>query len=210
MSLALAISVKNQVTPFLRDLDRNLAPDRLARPIGQGLVQLFKAHFTALDTARANTLGGQRTHFYRGAARGTSWQPVAGGVLIAINQLGIAQRYFGGKIEANQGKALTIPADPEAYGRRARSFNDLRLVVFKDTGKAALVKTMATNIRFTKKRKEVKAVSSQIQRIMYWLVKSVTQRPDPTVLPNDQAVRGAAVLAVRFYIQGLKRGRGSV
>lgn len=196
--IALTIDVKDRISPMLANLRRGLEPGNIAKPIGQGVAALFKAHFTALNTARANTLGGQRTNFYRRAANATRWEQTGDGVTIVVEQQGIAQRYFGGKIAAKPGKALTIPADPEAYGKRAGEFNDLKLVVFARSGRAALVKAMATNIRLGKKG--VKAVSSQRERVMYWLVKSVTQEKDPTVIPTEAAIRGAAVIAVRNHL----------
>jgi hypothetical protein len=206
-AFTVSLDARDFVSHTLEGLARGLTPANIARPIGQGVAQLVKAHLTALDTARQNDLGGTPTHFYRKGAQATTWSPVAEGVVIRVDHQGIAQRYFGGTIKAKPGGALTIPADPEAYGKRAREFNNLRLVVFGESGRAALVTAIASNIRIGKRG--VKAVSSTVQRVMYWLVKSVTQEPDPTVLPTDDAIDGATTLAVTSYAQGIiERERG--
>jgi len=202
--LAIEISIRDTATLALRALKAGIKPARLQRPAGAAVTQLFRNHFTALNAARANQMGGTRTNFYAGAARSTSWQPVPDGLVIAVNKQGIRQRFFGGTINAKPGKALTIPADPAAYGKRAREFNNLHVAIFKgSTGNAigALFTNAATNISIGKRG--VKAKSSTIERVMYWLVKSVTQRPDPTVLPTDAAITGAALTGMRQYIAAI-------
>src|SRR5207244_3980510 len=123
--VSVRIGIDNRAARVLAALRGNLAASKSGKAVGQSVVQLFKAHFTALNTARANRLGGARTNFYANAARGTSWQPVPGGLLVSVQSQGIAQRYFGGTISAKPGGALTIPATADAYGHRAREFNNL-------------------------------------------------------------------------------------
>jgi len=136
---------------------------------GRSAVNLIQKHLRDRDRTHPNKLGGRRTHFYAAAARGTSFQLVADGALIAINKEGIRQRLLGGTIRPIRAKALAIPARPEAHGRSPREFDDLFLV--KRASFAALARKSGRTIR-----------------IMYWLRKSVTQRPDPDVLPSRQTI----------------------
>jgi len=112
--------------PLLRLADGVKRPE-VRRVMGRGVATRLRKHFSELDSKRANRLGGKRTHFY-GEVRKSVQNPLVeapDGVMVAINHVGIAQRYFGGVIEAKPGSKLTIPVHPEAHGKRAREFNDL-------------------------------------------------------------------------------------
>ena len=99
-------------------------------------------------------------------------------------QAGIAQRYFGGDIDAKAGGYLTIPALAAAYGRRAREF-DLRFVIFGNTGKVALLDAEG--------------------EVYYWLVRHVTQSGDATILPTEEEVIVAAKKAAGDYMDAVWR-----
>lgn len=185
MSFSTTISVSDHVQPVLERVPGIM--DRARAPMARSVANHIKAHFARLDASRANALGGKRTHFYAQAARGTQHHVLPDGFVIGVNQVGIRQRWLGGKITAKNSKFLTIPASPEAYGKRAREFNDLRLAVLG--GKLALVKAEATQVRFGRKRKDgsrkVSAVAESTGlEVMYWLKRSVNQQGDSSVMPG--------------------------
>lgn len=144
-----------------------------------GVSDYLKAFLYRLDIDRANELGGQRTHFYKHAADGMTREDSPGGADLVINQTGFRQRLLGGTITAKRVQNLTIPAIAEAYGHRAREF-ELRFVMFGVGGAKALM---------SKDRND--------NRVWYWLVRSVTQQPDPDVMPTVTAMTTAAINAVR-------------
>jgi hypothetical protein len=169
---------------------RALQGKRLNTQIARGVQQLFQKHFFALDSSRANGLGGQRTHFYADAAKATSSEGTESEAIITVAQQGIRQRRFGGTIKARPGSWLTIPARAEAYGRRAREFHDLHFVKLKN-GNAMLIAGGATGLtgKFNKKGEAIERGGSEEGVVMYWLVPSITQDADPSVLPTETEVR---------------------
>lgn len=185
-----------------------------------------------MNAERANALGGKRTNFYAQAARGTSSEMRPNGFAVSVNQVGIRQRFFGGTITPKGGKKyLTIPMRAEAYGRRARDFNNLRFAMVPGIG-PALVEANATLIRRTKKgfvpasrggsgythlfgeMEGVKASSvsggdygNTGGGVMYRLVRKVQQRPDPSVLPSREALISGITIAGKSYMDRLTQRR---
>lgn len=176
----------------------------MARAINNRLIE----HMDKLEAERPNALGGTRTHFY-GQVRDSlaSTEPSVGSdgdVTISINQVGFAQRYFGGTITPTQGrKYLTIPARAEAYGRRASDFNDLHFV--KTAAGGMLVQNEQQAIKIGRPRKDgsrkLTPGAESGGGVMFWLKTSVTQQPDPSVLPPDEAILAAATEAGDEYAE---------
>ena len=173
---------------------------------GRAAANLVKDHLFGLDSTRPNALGGKRTHFYASAAKSVSNpKPTGAGVSFTINQIGLAQRWLGGTIRAGAGissatgratQYLAIPARAESYGKAPSEFPDLRFVPRKGGG--MLIQALQTAIKWTKKGAE-KAFETG-GGVMFWLVKEVTQRPDPTVLPTEDAIEHAAASAMESYL----------
>lgn len=157
-------------------------------------------HFTALeqDTLHhrsSERLLAARTGFYAEAARSVQAPRLEGNdaVSIAINKEGLAQRYFGGVISAKKGRYLTIPAIAQAYGKRAGAFHNLRFVYFRPD-LAALVERLSTLVK--RDRKGIfRPIASTLGAVFFWLKPSVTQQPDPSVLPTDDEMARRAIEA---------------
>jgi hypothetical protein len=183
-----------------------MRPEVLHRAVAASSLELFRGHLIQLNTERPNQLGGKRTSFYADAARNTHAAVLPDGVLLSILKEGIRQRWLGGTIKAKPGSWLTIPARAEAYGRRARSFNDLRFVLLTgdESGGAALVRNETTTLKRKKDRKtgKVSYVAGEERggEVMYWLRKSVTQRPDPTVIPLPDVIYGRLFADVGAFL----------
>ncbi len=178
----------------------------------RGAGNLVRNHLFALDAERPNALGGTRTHFYASAAKSVTEPVQAGaGAKFTITKTGLAQRWLGGVIKAGQGESsasgkatqyLAIPARAEAYGKAPGEFNDLEFVKLKG-GRGMLVQTLQTQLKFGRKNKAgVRKVSGTTVGglVMFWLVKEVNQKPDPTVMPTEAEIAEAARYEMNDYL----------
>jgi hypothetical protein len=188
MSATLEIKSDN-IDKVLADVDRlgrAITSDDVKLIMGRAVRNVIVTHFVEIanDSAHhktARSLGAASTGVYEEAARGTSQPDVSSeGVTISIHQVAIAQRFFGGTIQPVTAKFLAIPARSETYGKRPREFENLRFILFK-SGAGALVSKEAPE---GTRRTRIAGSSQQLGLIFFWLVKQVTQQPDPTVLPT--------------------------
>ena len=100
----------------------------------------------------------------------------------------MAQRFFGGDIVPRVAKWITIPIHPEAYGHRAREFNDLEFVPSEDGRRAWLVRDTSDT------------VGGMAGEFFYLLVRRVRQKADPSVLPEEEEMQTAANQAGEDYV----------
>lgn len=176
--------------------------------MGRSIGGTLRDYLFKQDAQRANTLGGRRTHFYARAARGVQQPRMrSDGLVVSIASVGLGQRYFGGPIKPVSGtsKYLTIPATAEAYGKRAREFKNLRFILFA-SGAAALVERAATKLRRTSSG--FKAAGNVGGKVFFWLVKSVTQKPDESVLPKPEEMTMPALTAASQFITRIWQRQG--
>ncbi len=203
------VTIRDEARPALARLRRGIQHERLFPIIGRSATNTIREHLFGLNATRPNWLGGTRTNFYAGAARSTQFQIVGDAVVVSINHVGIAQRYFGGTIRPKVAKFLTIPVHPRAYGKRAREF-DLELVFGRDGIPYALATkaNLVTIIRQTKKGTVTRKLGGRRGEIMYRLVKQVTQKPDPTVLPHTELIETRVQRDIESYINRLIERQG--
>lgn len=193
--LGLTITVSGEGGAVPRRVLGALAPARLNPVIGRAAANTYRSHFFALNKSRPNRLGGKRTNYYAGAARATSFALQGDDtVVVSVNQIGIRQRVFGGTIKPRNAKFLTIPVAPEAHGKRAREFGDLELVFGQGGQPIALAHKAQGKRRYG--------------MILFRLVKSVTQQPDPTVLAPRKDVVAAIKTAVTATVDRATRRGG--
>lgn len=150
-----------------------------------------KEHLFRLDDERANELGGKRSHFYWNAAQSVRHEALVDGAVVTINKLGLRQRWLGGVITAKNVKYLTIPARTESYNVPAPLFpRPLKFVQFKSGAKALVVDDRketetvdyAGNVKTVRGKRNKRIKTAGL--VEYWLVPSVYQKPDETVLPS--------------------------
>jgi hypothetical protein len=205
--VAIKINMRDKATAPLLRVQGALQRGDVRKVMGRSVANDLRAYFLELDHERPNELGGKRTHFWSDVRRSVQQPKLVGtdAVEVSINQVGFAQRLFGGRIVPRNARWLAIPARAEAYGKRAREFNDLHFVLFRPD-LAALVQNEQVSLggrvhgSVTEKRRKGEAVGGGI---FYWLRASVTQQPDPTVLPkNDDLAKNAATEA-DAYLQTL-------
>lgn len=176
-------------------LETELTSSDLLLVAGRAVQQTLTSHFFDLSRdsihhRTAETLGANRTNFYEEAAQAVQ-QPIIEGsdsVMVSVDgPAGLAQRYFGGTIEGKP--YLAIPALAEVYGKNARDVFDelqLKMIIFP-SGAGAIIK------------KGEKFVDHETE-VYYWLVRSVTQAADPSVLPTEEELLDPALLAVQEQI----------
>lgn len=209
----IGIDVRDEVRPLLHRIETEAQLQQLNVVIGRAAVNEVRAHFFDLNATR-HRFG---RNYYAGAARGTSFTATPEGPRISVNQVGIRQRRYGGTIKPRAPRRfLTIPAAAEAIGMRAGEFNDLdkELVYDPETGRLrwALVRRASTAISFTKRKGKDGKVSFKVKAqelnaggtVMFWLVRKVEQRADPSVLPKPERLQQVAVGAVVTRFTRLK------
>lgn len=201
MSIAIPIDVKETGSKVFHAIGQALQPAKIGPIIGRSATNTIRTHLFGVNNSRPNKLGGRRTNYYGQAARSTQFQMQGDTVVVSINQIGIAQRYFGGTIKPKTAKFLAIPVHPAAHGKRPREF-DLE-VVFGEGGRPialATKKTSDVRLRQTKRGKVTRSNVTRFGEIMFRLVKSVTQQPDPTVLPYDEQIEAGIDRDVGSYL----------
>jgi hypothetical protein len=163
----------------------------------------IRDHLVGLDSERHK----YGRHFYAQASRSITVTTVPQGAAVSITQLGFRQRLYGGPIDPKTGMYLTIPASPDAYGKRAGEFPDLHFAYVMDPEtnalRPALVRNQSTPISIRRRKKEDGSVNfhvtpGQLQggEVMYWLVRHVDQDADPSVLPENSEMTASAVAAM--------------
>ncbi|MGH2603675.1 MAG: hypothetical protein ACRDJ9_30365, partial [Dehalococcoidia bacterium] len=182
-------------------LGRVLTPEAIQPIVGRSATNTIRKHLFELNQSRPNRLGGRRTNFYAQAGRATSFTAAGDTVTVSIASVGIAQRYFGGTITPKTAKFLTIPAVPEAHGKRAGEFPDLEFAV--PGGHPALIRRQQQAVKFRRDRKtglrRAFAGAERGGEVIFWLAKSVTQQADPSVLPTDETIVTNAQRDVQAY-----------
>jgi hypothetical protein len=167
--------------------------------------------------ATADGLGATPTGHLERAAESVASTSDAEAATISITSPGISRAFSDITITPSGSKKyLTIPATAEAYGQRAGAFSDLRLAVFKG-GVLALVKADQSRLSDRKESgygiesKAAKGASAPLKtaqrpQVYYWLVKSVTQQQDRTLLPSDDLLQTAAEEGVRDWLKDFLYG----
>jgi hypothetical protein len=185
----------DEVTPLLESVTSLVQARGLALVGARATASLVKEHAYGLNGERHRS-GGR--NFYRQAADSVSTAAVSQGAVVSINQQGFRQRLYGGAIRPGAGKTyLTLPACDEAYGKRAGEFPGLKFAYALDPKsgalRPALVRPAGTAVKIGRK----KAVTSLQPEVLFWLVRKVDQRADPTVLPYGEQMSAVAVAAIR-------------
>ena len=178
----------------------------------ENLVRDYLTSLAQTRHATADALGATPTGHLERAAESVTSSSDGDGATVSVSSPGITRAFKEITIVPTNGKKfLTIPAHPDAYGKRAGAFNDLRVAFFKD-GVMALVKADQSRLADrkasgygieSKAAKGVKAPLKAAQRpaIYFWLVKSVIQRQDRTLLPSDELLQSAAEEGVRDWLK---------
>jgi hypothetical protein len=219
MSLGVQIDISDRATPQVAAIHDELGRAEVRKVMGRAVAQVLKDHFYGLASdaqhhSSADSLGANRTGFYERAAKAVQQPNIENdGFTVSINQVGIAQRLFGGTIEPTTTQWLAIPARTESYGRRPREFDNLKFILFP-SGSAALVADSAHSVAgegFSDKvrggtgvrgaRGAARQIPHSEGLVYFWLVKKVVQQADPTVLPKEEEMTDPALENARAYVE---------
>ena len=217
-------------TPMLKRLALTIGSTQKTNDVAAfAVVKMLRHHFTVLDASRSGRqFGGQNaSHFYGKLVSTIRYVADSTSATVGVGTeetRGIRFRLKGGTIEAGKnisaitGKPtvyLTIPARGEAYGHRAGEF-PLQMLFGPGGHGIALVEKLEIFNRKSS-RKTPRALNSVGVKgpakttggeVWYWLVKSVTQDPDPSVMPSEDWMGETAALAVSRFVKGVLRKGG--
>jgi hypothetical protein len=208
------IVIRDEASPVLAAIQTEAQAGGIAAVMGRAVVTLTREHLFALNSQR-HRQGGR--NYYAQAARSTHAETSPTEIKLSITQTGFRQRRFGGGINPRK-KYLTIPACPEACGKRAGEFNDLDFAIAKDPQsgalRPALVQRVSQRIRVARRRTKDGGLIHRVTpgevlggKVMFWLVRSVFQKPDPSVLPANAIIVQTALDAAtrRFFRLGQRQ-----
>lgn len=157
--------------------------------------KVVKEHLLANYANKPNRLSAPPTGYWKQAIEATRVTSDDAGVTVAIEQIGIRIKYYGGVIRPSgrpsevTGKPirwLTIPIHMGAHGK---SIMDLG-------GK----KRTYLQAQFVKFKPGAQAQDSDPRYFIF--KKSVTIKPDPNILPPDEAIVAECVAALNSLMSG--------
>jgi hypothetical protein len=195
-------------------------PQQLAKVAAVRIKRLFVNHFTAFHARNPNQFGAPRQGIYADFARATNSEVKPTEAIVSTTHVAILQKVYGGVIKPRQKKYLTLPAIAEAYGKPARDFpaaGGLKVATVdlseadydyipeswrgRETGKA-LVENDVTVLSkdFFKKSGQKKQIWEKAERrggkVIYWLLRSVNQKPTEGVVPTRDQIETELYAAV--------------
>lgn len=198
--LRVRVDIDDAATPFLKRLvvafhrpGRSLARKLLFDLVAVEAELLTRRHLRDMhrDPSRhktANALGAEPSGHYLRAARAVTSGTDRKGAFVEIpSEFGLSRAFRDYEIKPVDAKYLTIPANKESYARRAREFDDLKVVKFA-SGTLALAR-----------RERKKTV------VMFWLVDRAEIKKDRTLLPSNKDFQESAEIGARRTIDELKR-----
>jgi hypothetical protein len=206
--ISLRTNVTDHATPAIEAKIAACSPKRLRAIVGPALNSHVKRHLVGNGT---NKKGYSSTNFWADAARGTSWYSNAsdGVVIVAINKIGVRQRFHGGVIKPVKASALAIPISPVSYGHVPKDFPDLFLLKTKRGAylcqRDAGAKGKESKTHYKKRAGSLggnskRRLRSQIN-FLFKLVASVTQKADPSVIPSADELMEVAMARIEEAVK---------
>lgn len=179
--MALDVQITDRATPALKALMLRMSGRRAHAVLGQSIRVLLREHLRAKE-AQPNKQGWPKTHFYARARERVNFEATEDETVVRVSLEGFRQRYHGGPIRPVNRRTLAIPATAEAYGKLPAEFGDLDFQgVFRGRYVGNLV-----------------APDGQV---LFRLLRSVNQPADPSVIPTESEMVGAATAALARVVQ---------
>ena len=179
--------------------------------IASAIGEETRRHFVERE-GMPNSKGWPKQHFFDKARRQTHVSSTSSDATVTVSLVGFATHFLGKPevIRPVNSQFLTIPARAEAYGRRAREFNDLVFaIVPNESGRMqpALIQAQQTVFGFGRKKKggirDVKNVNEVGGAVFFWLARKVKTKPHPEAFPSDDKLREVAVSELQSYVESL-------
>lgn len=168
------------------------------RAAGYEVYILIRSHLRLIGLNRhttANYLGAKPTKFWSTTARAVSFASATrDGFEIGVPNPAIGQAFHDVTIRPKKAKALTIPISALSYGKTVYELSR-RFKIFRPKGKSVLCAQRGRG-------KDKKLVP------LFILVKQVTLRRDPSLLPSDDELNAAASRGASKYLRMLE-GKGN-
>lgn len=179
--MALDVQISDRATPALKALLLRVSGRRGHAVIGQAVRMLLRTHLRAKE-AQPNKQGWPKTHFYARARDRVNFEADEDSATVRVSLVGFRQRYYGGPIRPVNRRTLAIPAAPQAYGKLPAEFGALDFQgVFRGRYVGNLV-----------------APDGQV---LFRLLRAVNQPADPSVIPTESEMVGAATAALARVVQ---------
>ena len=211
MSIALNISIQDNATPAIAEKMAKCKPERLRAVIARPLVEFWRDRLYSLGK---NKRGWPSTGFYERAARSVTQRPVDSGkvigLVISADQIGLRQRWKGGRIKPVYRQALAIPISPVSYGKQPKDFPNLFLL---KTPKGTYLVQQGEEFKTDKRgRTRLGGIgragggnSQRRQRaalnFLFKLSMGVYQKPDDRVVPTADEFAEIAMARIEEAIQ---------
>lgn len=201
------LSITDKVTPRLRELATKLqgaSGTEASHAMAVEAQLTIVEHLRLLAETRhdtANKLGASPTGFLAQATDVAAAADVisadSDSATLSMRHPAIARAYRDIQIKPKNAKALAIPINAIAYGRYAREFQDQGL--FRLGGRGADV------------GKNILAMKSGDTVIpLFLLVRSVTQKRDPSLMPSNEQIAAAGARGLgRFVKHALQKARNA-
>lgn len=144
---------------------------------------LLADHINALDASRSSGLNPNGKHY--DANKIYDGPVTTDNIAIDIGIPGISRAYHDITITPTNGKFLTIPVNPIAYGYRVRDLESQGYNIFRPKGKNVLGYSDADNTFVA----------------LYALCTSVFQPQDPSLLPTDEEIAIAFISGAEAFLK---------
>ena len=182
MSLALNLTITDNVTPKIADLIARTQPAKLARVLRQPLETFWRQHLKKFPRLPGRFAAMPPTGFGEAASRSVHGTVLGDGVLLRADKQGLAQRYHGGEIKPVNKKFLCFGIKPESYGKTVWDFG----YTPRQPGE-----TRRSGFNFANRQRI---------RELFAFAKSVTQRPNPAVIPTQDELAEVSMAAIERSI----------
>ena len=202
MSLTLTIKADDYASETLRGIDAALQqPQPLHQYIADSCTAITRRLFAELGD-RPNRNGWKPTGFWQRMAFGTVAIATDAAAIVRMPRE-VAQRYFGGTLSPTGGrKFLAIPARQEAYGITPRDFPGLKFIPTGPDNAVLVQEAQTVKAKGARARKDGSFKTEDIGGgVFYFLVRSITQLGDTSVLPSDEEYLAAARSGLNAYIR---------
>lgn len=204
MSVATSITIsQDTATPAIAAKIAKCSPARLGKVLGQPLATFFRVH---LKSNPRNKRGWPSTGFWEEAADSVQFIPQENGVILRADKQGLRQRWKGGPISPQKGKAIAFAISPASYGKFPRDFPGLFLV--KTKRGAYLCRHLGEFSGKTGRLKKDRAGGNITRRhqtlgleFLFKLSFGLNQTGNPDVIPSEDQFAEVAMAAVERSVQ---------
>lgn len=171
------VNIHDQATPAIKELLESVSGRRAHAIMGQSVRVLVREHLRKKE-GEPNKQGWPKTHFYSRARERTFYtaDQMKATVSVALEGFFTLVTGLPETINPVNAGALTIPARAEAYGKRAREFDDLE---YRPLKRGRLVGMLVR-----------KGGGSEVY---YWLLSRVYPKPHADAMPTEEQITAAAI-----------------